>query len=135
MHPLQFPGGQYFILPAQCCIVHPTRCWAPRGTETPTVSSGSSPAQRWLGMGLKSGTQSGPASETKPETTGAAKGACGVLAALPTMTGPTMVLLVPHQEAGLWQKEDMTSSHFSSGRQEKPVVMASLYPAVWSTET
>lgn len=66
MHPLQLPGGHYFTIPAQCCTVHPTRCWATWGAETPTVSSGSSPAQGWLGMGLKSSTQSGPASETRP---------------------------------------------------------------------
>lgn len=62
MHPLQLPGVHYSIIPAQCCTVHPTRCWAPWGAETSTASSGSSPAQRWLGMGLKLCTQSGSAS-------------------------------------------------------------------------
>lgn len=54
MHPLQLPGVHYSIIPAQCCTVHPTRCWAPWGAETPTASSGSSPAEM-AGNGVKVG--------------------------------------------------------------------------------
>lgn len=84
------------LLHPSCTMLHCTsrKMLGFMGCREPHCEFWDQPSTETAVNGVKVGHSVRPC--LRDQTTGAAKGACGVLAAVPTVTGPSVMLLVPH---------------------------------------